>query len=286
MYRTDGFMYQARPTMHVCYAKYCINMHIWLHMWKFNRIGKIDAILLSWTNMPYAEMGNRRMQSGSRCQALINTKFLATQECFQVPKMNPPFVLVLNMQWCRKKQVRWSTSTCSGGSGIPMERITFWGRGFLQRDQRKTSVIILSPSFFSPFVECKRWFWDFSVSVSCDSDAGTALTIFSPAKESSYLQITTQKIRKYKPSPRYCHMYFRDSNIQKIILIWGYKSFSSYTNKWQETLIQVTSFIHNRYEMRKSYQLIKKKKKNWESCTPRPTGTSRMQNFKAICSSS
>ena len=105
------------------------------------------------------------------------------------------------------------TSTCSSGSGIPTDRMTFWGRGFLQRDHRNTSMTMLSQSFFSPFAGCGWWFWDFSVSTSCIWDAGIALTIFSPVKQSSYLQIIFKykKKKNIREKPRSHHM---DFNLQ------------------------------------------------------------------------
>lgn len=92
------------------------------------------------------------------------------------------------------------TSTCSGGSGNPIDRISFCGRGFLHLDQRKTSIILLSKSVvLSPFVTGGTWFTDLllllSISIaSCDDccadcccEAWNALIVFSPAKQSSYL---------------------------------------------------------------------------------------------------
>lgn len=139
------------------------------------------------------------MQSGSRCQALVNVEFLA--RVLPSSKDEPPFIFVLNMQWCWKKQVRWSTSRCYQDGGIPMDCMTL---SLFQWDQWKTLVIILSPLLFSPLVKCERWFWDFSVSISCNGDAGIILTIFSPANESSYLDINskdqkTQSITKKLP---------------------------------------------------------------------------------------
>lgn len=88
----------------------------------------------------------------------------------------------LNEEWSE------NTSICSRGRGIPIVRITFCGRGLLQRDHRNASIMTWSPSFFSPFAECGWWFWDFSVPRSCDWVVGVALTNFSPIKQSSYLQ--------------------------------------------------------------------------------------------------
>lgn len=79
-----------------------------------------------------------------------------------------------------------NTSKYSRARGMPTMRIIFWGRGFLQRDQRNTSIMTLSESALLPFVEW--WFWYFSISRPCNWVAGIALTIFSPVKQSSYLQ--------------------------------------------------------------------------------------------------
>lgn len=88
------------------------------------------------------------------------------------------------------------TSICSGGSGNPIDRISFCGRGFLHFDQRKTSIILLSESVvLSPFVTGGTWFTDLllllSISIAscadCCCEAWNALIVFSPAKQSSYL---------------------------------------------------------------------------------------------------
>lgn len=76
--------------------------------------------------------------------------------------------------------MEWKISTCrcSGGNGMPMERITDWGRGFLHSDHLNTSIKLLFPlllllSLSTPFTSI--------------SFPAAAFTIFSPLKQSSYL---------------------------------------------------------------------------------------------------
>lgn len=91
-----------------------------------------------------------------------------------------------------------NTSTCSRGRGMPIVRINFCGKGFLQRDHRKASIITWSGSLFSPFAECVWWFWAFSVPDSFAWVAGVALTNFSPAKQSSYLQQNDSLLKEHQ----------------------------------------------------------------------------------------
>lgn len=95
---------------------------------------------------------------------------------------------IFTCQWKRNERLIKNTSTYSRGKGMPILHIKLWGKTFLHRDQRNTSTTTLSESDLSPFVECSWWFWDFFISGSCNWVAGMALTIFSPAKQSSYLQ--------------------------------------------------------------------------------------------------
>lgn len=68
----------------------------------------------------------------------------------------------------RHRCLQLHTSTFSRGRGIPRESINSWGRGFLQRDHRKRSMLSDSAIFAGSFV--------------------SLLTTFSLTKQSSYLQ--------------------------------------------------------------------------------------------------
>ena len=104
------------------------------------------------------------------------------------------------------KKLKWSTSTCSRGNGIPTDCMTFCGSGFLQRDHRNMSIRTLSESCFSPFEECGWWLWNLFVS-SCTWVACVTFTIFSPVKQSSYLHIRNKKFR-IRTSLRIHHVNF------------------------------------------------------------------------------
>jgi hypothetical protein len=82
-------------------------------------------------------------------------------------------ILLVGVEVGTRKQ---PTSTCSAGSGIPIDLMAISGMAFLQRDHRNTSRC--SCSLLSLF---------FSTSMSDALEFGPAERGFSPLKHSSYL---------------------------------------------------------------------------------------------------